>query len=251
MHPLSRAMLAIALVLLAAAGPAHQGLAQTFTSPAASKDAERLDAQIKVKVRGLKPTSGLRQLGQQQLVELKNAREAARTLMLAVTTEPKDAEAWHLLARALLDIEPDTTKGEAHELAAHATGAALRAYQRAAQPAAKAKILATMAEGFKRRSLWRFSLESLKASLELNETAEVRLAFDAMLAEHGFRIVDYKIDADAAEPRLCLNFSETLAGPPRPISPSSSPSTAAIRQASPTRASSCASRASRTASATP
>ena len=31
------------------------------------------------------------------------------------------------------------------------------------------------------------------------------------MAEHGFRIVEYKVDADAAQPRLCIQFSERLA----------------------------------------
>ena len=39
----------------------------------------------------------------------------------------------------------------------------------------------------------------------------LRQAFDALYAEHGFRIVDYKVDSDASEPRLCLNFSERVA----------------------------------------
>ena len=32
-----------------------------------------------------------------------------------------------------------------------------------------------------------------------------------MRAEHGFRILDYKVDSDAAAPRVCFQFSESLA----------------------------------------
>ena len=36
-----------------------------------------------------------------------------------------------------------------------------------------------------------------------------------MIAEHGFRIVDNTVEADAAAPRICLNFSDQLAAEPR------------------------------------
>ena len=39
----------------------------------------------------------------------------------------------------------------------------------------------------------------------------MREAYDKLRAEHGFRIIDYKVDAEAAPPRLCLQFSERLA----------------------------------------
>jgi hypothetical protein len=32
-----------------------------------------------------------------------------------------------------------------------------------------------------------------------------------MRAEHGFRILDYKVDNESALPRVCFNFSEPLA----------------------------------------
>ena len=36
-------------------------------------------------------------------------------------------------------------------------------------------------------------------------------AYEALRAEHGFRALDYSIDADAASPRACVQFSEDLA----------------------------------------
>ena len=45
----------------------------------------------------------------------------------------------------------------------------------------------------------------------LDKTAEAQEALEKLVAEHGFRIVEYKVDADAAQPRLCIQFSERLA----------------------------------------
>ena len=68
-----------------------------------------------------------------------------------------------------------------------------------------------MSEALKRRSYWRPAIDALKASLSLVDDAQVREAHDKLVAEHGFRIVEYKVDADAALPRLCIQFSERLA----------------------------------------
>ena len=66
-------------------------------------------------------------------------------------------------------------------------------------------------EALKRRSYWRPAIDALKASLTLVDDAQVRETYDALVAEHGFRIVEYKVDADSAQPRLCIQFSERLA----------------------------------------
>ena len=44
----------------------------------------------------------------------------------------------------------------------------------------------------------------------LAEDQKVREAYDKLRNEHGFRMVDYKTDAEAASPRVCLQFSERL-----------------------------------------
>ena len=66
-------------------------------------------------------------------------------------------------------------------------------------------------EALKRRSYWRPAIDALKASLTLATDTEVREAYDELVAEHGFRIVEYKVDADRPQPRLCIQFSERLA----------------------------------------
>src|SRR5262249_61493402 len=63
----------------------------------------------------------------------------------------------------------------------------------------------------KRRSYGRPALDALAASLSLAEEPKLREVYEQLLAEHGFRILEYKVDADAAQPRVCVEFSERLA----------------------------------------
>ncbi|MBY0252019.1 MAG: alpha-2-macroglobulin family protein, partial [Methylobacterium organophilum] len=46
--------------------------------------------------------------------------------------------------------------------------------------------------------------------LALAETGPVRETYETLRTEHGFRILDYKVDSDAAAPRACFTFSEAI-----------------------------------------
>ena len=45
-----------------------------------------------------------------------------------------------------------------------------------------------------RHEQWRPALDALKASLDRRDAIDVRKTYEAMRAEHGFRILDYKVD---------------------------------------------------------
>src|SRR5882724_220523 len=57
---------------------------------------------------------------------------------------------------------------------------------------------------------WKPALKAYRASLALVDDQGRRTIYENMLAEHGFRIVDNTVEADAAAPRICLNFSDQL-----------------------------------------
>ena len=71
------------------------------------------------------------------------------------------------------------------------------------------------------RKQWRGALDSLRLSLELRETAELRSQYEKLRAEHGFRLLDYSVDSDSISPRACFQFSEELPGRRTDFSPSS------------------------------
>ncbi len=68
-----------------------------------------------------------------------------------------------------------------------------------------------LADALQRRSYWRPALDALKISLALADNGAVRETYDKLRSEHGFRMTDYKAEAETSSPRLCLQFSEGLA----------------------------------------
>ncbi len=194
--------------------------APTFAHDIVVRDAERLDLVIKTLGQGepakkalAERPGALRSTGLKQLADGADPRAAVRTLSLAVAADVRDRVAWLGLARAFLAVVPDANRGaDRFDLPSSASGAAWRAYQLATAPKDKAAALAVLADAMKRRSMWRPAIDALKASVTLDPQAEVQATLETLRAEHGFRVVDYKTESDAAEPRLCINFSERLAG---------------------------------------
>jgi uncharacterized protein YfaS (alpha-2-macroglobulin family) len=210
-------LLACLLVTLVATGT---GFAQdaSFTHDGVQADAKRYESYLKANWQpGVKQGRELRAEGSRLLAAGKDYRAASRSFAQAVVSDASDADAWLGLARALLAITSDQS-GERYELPVNASGAAWNAYQRAKAPAVKAAALFVLHEAFKRRSYWRPAIDALRASVTLApnapQTQTAQAALDALVAEHGFRIAEYKVDGDAAPPRLCIQFSEQLASGP-------------------------------------
>ncbi len=141
----------------------------------------------------------------------KDPRQASRQFIVAVRANPNDADAWIGLARALLAIKPsERRRSERYSLPVNASGSAYIAYQRAKRRATKARALAVLASALERRSYWRPAIEALKASLKFNKVASVEQRYFTLRAQRGFRILNYKVESDLKEPRLCVVFSELL-----------------------------------------
>ena len=140
------------------------------------------------------------------------AREASRAFAQVVVNDAADAQSWLGLARALLAVKPDKRRGsERYRIPVHASAAAYIAYLRGKGKELRAEALSVLSDAFKRRSYWRPAIDALKASLQLQSNPIVRQAYMKLRAERGFRITNYKVDSDSAQPRLCVQFSERLA----------------------------------------
>ena len=197
---------------------AQQSPVVVFTNPIVIRDSDRLLSTLRALAeretanRAAKDAAAkARTAGLQALAETKDARNAVSLLSLAAALDGKDQSAWLGLARAALAVAPDPNRGsERYELPATASGAAWQAYQHAATPAGKAESLAVLAEALKRRSMWRPAIDALKTSVALAPSDDVKDALESLRAEHGFRVIDYKVDTEAESPRLCVNFSERL-----------------------------------------
>jgi len=100
---------------------------------------------------------------------------------------------------------PDWPKNSSEQtfLLERASTAAYIAYQRAGNAGEEADALAVLGRAMSERKLWRPALDALRLSLDQREVADVRGQYEKMRDEHGFRLLDYTVDSDAASPRAC------------------------------------------------
>src|SRR5262249_21568232 len=129
-----------------------------------------------------------------------------------VSAAPTDSATWLRLARTVMQIRP-ADDDEKRLLLERASTAAYIAYQRTKSRDEEADSLAFLGNVLAQRELWRPSLDALRLSLDLREAADVRGQYERLREAHGFRVLDYSVDADTASPRACFQFSEDL--PPR------------------------------------
>ena len=139
-----------------------------------------------------------------------NNRNAAVVVEQMLALSSSDQPNWQKLADLLLIAEPFNSQ-DGYELPFKALGAAVRAYQLAGGNDRKAAALNDIAQALVKREDWRPALNAYRASLELAENAEIRLAYEELRKTHGFRITDYTVESDAPQPRLCFQFSDPLA----------------------------------------
>ncbi|MBL8587259.1 MAG: alpha-2-macroglobulin family protein [Methylobacteriaceae bacterium] len=201
----------LVLSLLAFAAPASAQ--KSFVREDLASDVVRLEETLKRESRRFlqqgKTAEQLRAEAQASAA----ARNYAGALTLwgaAVATNPKDAQLWLNFARASIPAEKPETYAN-YALRERATQAAYAAYQRFTQKSDEAAALATMAEIYARREIWRPALDGYRASLALADEPRVRQTYAELREKHGFRILTYNVDSDAASPRVCFQFSESLA----------------------------------------
>ena len=123
---------------------------------------------------------------------------------------PEDSGNWLRLARTIFQIR-SATSSEQTFLLERASTAAYIAYQRAGNAGEEADALAVLGRALSDRKLWRPALDTLRLSLDMQEVADVRGAYEKLRDDHGFRLLDYTVDSDSASPRACFQFSEDLA----------------------------------------
>lgn len=137
-------------------------------------------------------------------------RSATGDFASSALLDKKNGDTWLNLAREYLAIETDKSN-EKSIFSRNAGSSAYIAYTRSSTSSAKAAALAVLAESLAAREQWRPALRIYKMSLGLNPDPEVQEAYDGAFNEHGFRMLDYTSDNESSSPRICVQFSETLA----------------------------------------
>ena len=216
MRCLVRAGLAAALVALvfSPALAADKAFKQSGLDEAAIK----LEAQIKSDAGNVgKPAATLRR-DADAAFQKNDFRAGMLVLGQLVAAAPDDATSWLRLSRAVLQIKPRDDREKAL-LLDRASTAAYVAYQRSRDRNVEADSLSVLGRTLADRQQWRGALDSLRLSLGLRETADLRSQYEKLRAEHGFRLLDYTVDSDSISPRACFQFSEELPGRRTDFSP--------------------------------
>jgi alpha-2-macroglobulin len=178
----------------------------------------KLEGQIKSDAGPItKPVTALRR-DADAAFQRNDFRAGMQLLGQIVAAAPDDSANWLRLARTILQIRP-TDDRERRLLVERATTAAYVAYQRSKDRNEEADALVLLSRVFGDRNLWRPALDTLRLSLELREVADVRANYERMRQDHGFRLLDYTVDADTSSPRACFQFSEALPGRRTDFSP--------------------------------
>jgi len=136
--------------------------------------------------------------------------DAEKLAAAAIAAAPKDPANWLTLATIAQRADEAQASGR-YDLVNQGATAAYAAYQRSTTPQAQADALALLSDLLARHEVWRPALDALKASLDRRDDPDLRKTYEDMRAEHGFRILDYKVDNESASPRICFNFSDDLA----------------------------------------
>ena len=206
-------LLALALLLMATSVGAAE--IKPFTRDDMASDAVRLTEALRIATAAI--GAQVKDKAPDQLRKEAAAASAAsnfdaaeKLAGAAITAVPKDPANW--LAYAGVAIKADGAKANGrYQLVTRGATAAYAAYLRSTTPDAQAGALAMLADLLARHELWRPALDALRASLDRRDSIDVRKTYEAMRAEHGFRILDYKVDNESTSPRVCFNFSEELA----------------------------------------
>jgi len=211
-----RAGLAAALITLAA----FPALAaeKAFDRKELGDAAIKLEAQIKSDAGTVTKAAATLRQEATAAFQKNDFRTGMTVLGQVVAVAPEDAASWLRLSRTVLQIKPRDDR-EKFLLLDRATTSAYIAYQRAGDRNLEAESLTVLGKAFADRKQWRNALDSLRVSLDLRESADLRGQYERLRVEYGFRYLDYTVDSDAISPRACFQFSENLPGRRTDFSP--------------------------------
>jgi uncharacterized protein YfaS (alpha-2-macroglobulin family) len=219
MLAIARAGIVAALVALLSVALSVSASAQkSFQRDDLADAAIKLEAQIKSDSGPVTKTAAALRREADAALARNDFRSGLELLGQITVVAPDDGGNWLRLARAVLQIRPGNDR-ERTGLLERAATAAYIAYQRSDQAAEEAASLLIISRTYADRSLWRPALDAMRVSLDLREVADVRAQYERMREDHGFRLLDYSVDAEAASPRACFQFSEALPGQRIDLSP--------------------------------
>ncbi|MBP7242760.1 alpha-2-macroglobulin family protein [Amaricoccus sp.] len=181
------------------------GLAAEATARAA--ELAFLPAPRLERARALALGVGMPRTGDAAALEAPVAGELA-PLRAAVNADDS-AAAW--LALASFGVARDVEDyGLRQALLAEAAGAAVNAFLRAPDDATAAQAARVLAAALEAQGEGRRSLDALRLAARLAPGPQIDAAVARAEGLYGFRVVDRQVEAEPADPRVCVEFSEEL-----------------------------------------
>jgi uncharacterized protein YfaS (alpha-2-macroglobulin family) len=208
------ALVALLSVPLSVAASAQKPFVRDDLADAAIK----LEAQIKSESGQVTKAAAVLRREADAAFQRNDFRNGLQLLGQITVVAPDDSTNWLRLAKSVLQIRPSNDRERTTLLERSATAAYI-AYQRTKNEAEEAESLLIVSRTYADRTLWRPALDAMRLSLDLREVADVRQQYERLREDHGFRLLDYSVDADAASPRVCFQFSEALPGRRTDLSP--------------------------------
>ncbi len=145
-----------------------------------------------------------------------NAQGAATSYRQALAINPNDPGLWLKLANAMLaqadDALAQNNESDQTDAAEPASYAALEGFLEAQDTTLRASLLGALGHALERREMWRESIVTYRASVALVDNADIEKLLNDDVATHGFRITGNNVDAESADPRICVTFSDPLPG---------------------------------------
>jgi len=131
-------------------------------------------------------------------------------LAAAVAADPANFDAWYQYSRSAILASLKNRNARWRYLNDAAT-AAYQAYILAPDVPREARTLELLGDSYGHLRSWRQALNYYKRSLDTRDNTALRTRYERFRERYGFRITGYKVESDSLTPRVCFNFSETLA----------------------------------------
>lgn len=122
----------------------------------------------------------------------------------ALSLSPDDGDLWIAMARAA-GIAKNNGSADSES-----TLAAINGYLMSRTTQARADALAVLGAALAKQQNYRQALTAYKQSLALASARTVQAAYNDLRERQGFRVTGNTVDADSANPRACVQFSEPL-----------------------------------------
>lgn len=103
-----------------------------------------------------------------------------------------------------------TRKNDRRKYQKVALNASINGYLRAQAAPIRASALAVMARAFEAQGRGRDMIPALRLAQDLQPRDDTARALDKAIGKYGFRVVEHRVDSDAAQPRICAEFSQSL-----------------------------------------